>query len=307
MLRKLASLWFIALLFVAVQSVFAQSQTSTQPSPDAIKAAELFQNQKWAEAVVALDALTKAEPQNGMAWYRLGASLNALNKHADAISPLQRAVEILQGPMAKYLLGVTYARLNDKDKAFASLSQAADAGFAQLNRVQTDPGLASLREDPRYEKLLESIRRAGRPCEFSEKARQLDFWLGVWDVQVNGQSVGTNVIERSEDGCIIQENWQGQSGITGKSINFYNPRLGVWRQTYVGSNMAIWEMSGEYKGGAMHYHGQVFSPNGVVLTRVTLSNLEPGRIRHTQEDSSDGGKTWSNVWDSIYLRKTKVQ
>ena len=299
-------LFVVSVLALAAQPFVAQSQSSGQPSPAALKAAELFQNQKWTEAVAAYKALTEAEPGNGNAWYRLGASLSALNQHQEAVGPLQKAAEILRGPAAAYLLGATYAQLNEKEKAFASLSQAAAAGFAQLNRLKSDPSLASLRSDPRYEKLVEDVRRTLTPCEFSEKAKEFDFWLGEWDVQVNGQSIGTNVIQRTEDGCIIQENWKGQAGITGKSLNFYNPVLGVWRQTYIGNNLAIWEMSGEYKDKAMRYSGQMFAGNATVMTRVTFYNLEPGRLRHTQENSTDEGKTWTTVWDAMYLRKSKA-
>lgn len=293
------------LLLASVQILHAQNQPATpgQLSPANIEAGKLFQSQKWVEAVAAYEAITKAEPGNGQAWYRLGASLSALNKHAEAVAPLVKAVEILKGPMAMYMLGSTYARLGEKEKALAALSEAAGAGFAQPARLQNDPSLAGLREDPRYQKIVETVGRTSRPCMFSEKAREFDFWVGEWDVQSNGTTVGTNVIQRIEEGCGILENWKGQGGLSGKGINFFNPTLGTWRQTYVSSNAVIWEMTGEYKDGAMRYTGQVFSPTGTKMTRVTFYNLEPGRVRHTEDHSTDGGKTWSNVWDVMYIRK----
>jgi hypothetical protein len=297
-------------LLVIIHPAIGQTQPTpapAQPSPAAIEAGKLFQSQKWPEALIAFEALTKTEPTNGMAWYRLGASLGNLNKHQEAVAPLKKAVEILQGPQAMYLLGSTYARLNDKDKAFESLTQAVTAGFAALLRLENDASLASLREDPRYQKLVESVRRKAFPCHSSEKARQLDFWVGEWDVQVNGQTIGTNVIQRLEEGCLILENWKGNGGLSGKSMNFFNPILGTWRQTYMSSNQMIWEMTGEYKDGALHYSGQVFTPGGIVMTRVTFFNLEAGRLRHTEDNSRDGGKTWNNVWDAIYVRKSTSQ
>lgn len=302
---KFGSVMFV--LLVTVHILHAQNQTppANPPSAAAVEAGKLFQSQQWAEAAAAYERLIKAEPGNGMAWFRLGASLSALKKYEQAIAPLQKAVELLRGPMANYLLGATYASLGDKDKAFASLSEATRTGFAQLNRLQNDPSLAALREDPRFSKLVEEVRRVSSPCLYSDKAKELDFWVGEWDVQVNGVTAGINVIQRIEDGCVIMENWKGQGGLTGKSMNFYNPALGKWRQTYVGSNASIWEMEGEYKEGAMRFSGQVFAPNGqAVMTRVIFYNLEPGRLRHTAENSSDQGKTWTTVWDAIYVRKT---
>ena len=310
MLRKIfGNPGFVIVFVMAVQPLFAQNQTpnqsASQPSPAAVAAGKLFQEQKWSEAAAAYEALTKAEPQNGQAWYRLGASLNSLNQHEKAVAPLQKAVEILRGPVAMYTLGSTYAQLNDKEKAFTTLSQAVGAGFGQANRLQNDPNLASLRNDPRFAKLVEDVRRNSKPCEFSEKARAFDFWIGEWDVQLNGQTVGVNVITKSEDGCSIHEHWTNNGGNGGRSINFYNATLGIWRQSYIGSNMAVWEMSGEVKDGKMQYTGQVFSSSGTVMTKVNIWPIGPDRLRHTQDDSSDGGKTWTNVWDSTYVRRAK--
>src|SRR6185436_1640740 len=194
MLMRIFRIGRIALvLFAGVQLLHAQTPAPNQPSPAAIAAAKLFQDQKWDESVAAYQALTKAEPENGQAWYRLGASLAALNKHAEAVAPLEKAVEILKGPMAMYTLATTYARLNNKETALALLTDAANAGFGQLTRLENDPSLASLRSDPRYSRVVETVRRTRFPCMTSEKARQFDFWVGEWDVQLNGVSAGTNV------------------------------------------------------------------------------------------------------------------
>ena len=305
----IASLLLVTIQTVAAQTTPTANQTANtnQPSPAAVVANTLFQNQKWDEAVVAFEALTKAEPTNGMAWYRYGAVLTNLNRYADAIKPLQKAVEILRGPQAFYMLGSTYARLNDKEKAFENLNAAAAAGFAALVRLQNDTNLSSLKDDARFQKLVEAVRNTAYPCQASAKSHEFDFWVGEWDVQIAGQTVGTNIIQRLEEGCLIQENWTGTNGGSGKSMNFFNPTTGRWRQTYIGANQTIWEMTGEYRDGAMRYDGQVFSPRGTVLTRVTFYNLEPNRLRHTEDNSSDGGKTWTNVWDAIYVRKATSQ
>src|SRR5436190_10784977 len=180
-------------LLVLIQPVRAQTATpAAPPSAAAVEANKLFQSQKWSEAVVAYEALTKAEPTNGIAWYRWGLSLNNLNKPKEAVPVLEKAVEFLRGPQAMYLLGSTYAKLNEKDKAFESLSQAATVGFAQLVRLQNDPSLSNLRDDARYVKLVEDVRRTAYPCLASEKAKQLNFWVGEWELQINGQSVGTS-------------------------------------------------------------------------------------------------------------------
>ena len=298
-------LLLLCLLLIEPETI-AQTQPPP-PSPAAQSANALWQAQKWEEAAKAYESLTRNEPGNGQAWFRLGSSLMSLENFESAVAPLGKAAEILKGPQAYYALGAAYARTGNRAKSFESLRRAAETGFAQFERMKNDVHLAGLRDDAQFGSVMEAVERNARPCQFSPQARQLDFWVGHWDVQLNGQSAGTNVIERLEEGCLIMENWSGRAGLTGRSMNFFNPVTNKWRQTYIGSNEAIWEMSGEYKHGVMLYEGEMFAPGSApVMVRVKFYNLSPDRVRHTEDDSTDGGKTWTNVWDAIYVRKKEA-
>lgn len=299
--RKIVTHTLTIMAFVLLGNlVFVQGQG---PSPKTQEANKLWQDQKWIEAAKAYEGLTRTEPNNGQAWFRLGSSLASLNKFSEAIRPLERATEILGRPVVYYTLGSIYAKLNNKEKAFDNLTKAAGAGFPNINQVKNDPNLAEIRSDSRFKAVYEAIEKNARPCKYSAEAKQFDFWIGEWDVTVNGQIVGTNVIQQLEEGCLIMENWSGNGGSTGKSMNFYNPFTKKWRQTYMSNGQVVWEMAGEYKDGAMRYDGEINSPAGRVLTRVILYNQSPDKIRHTQDDSRDNGKTWTNVWDSVYVRR----
>jgi tetratricopeptide (TPR) repeat protein len=304
-MMKMTDVFLLLLLLLIDPRAFPQTQ---QPSAAAAQTANaLWQAQKWEEAAKAYESLTRSEPNNGQAWFRLGSSLMSLQNFDAAVAPLAKAAEILQGPQAYYALGAAYAGTGDKAKSFESLRRAAETGFAQFERMKNDPHLAGLRDDAQFGSVMEAVERNARPCKFSPAAKQLDFWVGHWDVQVSGQSVGTNVIERLEEGCLIMENWSGRGGSTGRSMNFFNPATNKWRQTYIGNNEVIWEMSGEYKDGVMFYAGEMFPPRGApVMVRVKFYNLSPDRVRHTQDNSTDGGKTWTNVWDATYVRKKEA-
>jgi hypothetical protein len=43
-----------------------------------------------------------------------------------------------------------------------------------------------LKDDPRYNEVLAAIDRNARPCEHDPKYREVDFWLGEWDVRPAG-------------------------------------------------------------------------------------------------------------------------
>ncbi len=59
-------------------------------------------------------------------------------------------------PRAAYNLARVYASFDEKDQAFTWLAKALQLGFDDLDFVKTDPVLAGLRTDPRFEQVLEA-------------------------------------------------------------------------------------------------------------------------------------------------------
>jgi len=282
----------------------------TQAADSAMSEAEaLFQARKFNEAARAFTMLTKAEPANGRAWLRLGGSLHALGQFEQAVAALQRAVEILRGPIAMYNLACSYARLGDKDKAFEWLTGALNAGFPQPALLQTDEDLAALRTDARFKETLSLGERLTKPCLYTAENRYFDFWVGEWDVQTGGQQAGTNSVQMILDGCVVFENWTGARGGTGKSFNFYNAATRKWQQTWVDSVGKVAELSGTYKDGKMQFSGETVQADGTkVLQRLTFFNLSAEqRVRQLWEQSTDNGKTWTIAFDGLYIRKKAAQ
>ena len=111
---------------------------------------------------------------------------------------------------------------------------ALAVSFFQAALAQTQNNTASPAKPP-------------KTCSMPEH-RQFDFWIGDWDVQVSGQPAGTNTIQLILDGCVLQENWTGSKGGTGKSFNFYDSAKGKWQQTWVDNTGqcagALWRIQG---------------------------------------------------------------
>lgn len=290
-----------------ILDVTAKSIQTPPPSKAMQEADTLFQAQKWTEAARAYEAITKEAPGNGRAWLRLGISFHRSFGYEKAIEAYQKALDKVQPQgktIAMYNLAAAYAKLNDKEKAIEWLTRLAAAGLgAAAGQLKSDEDFASLREDSRFKEVLLTADKLTRPCMYSAKSRELDFWVGEWDVTINGQKVGSSSVKPIEDGCVILEAWSGGGGQTGKSMNFYNPVSAKWRQTYVGNTLGIWEMSGEYRDGAMRFEGELYTaPASKVITRMTFFNLGPDKVRQLGENSADEGKTWTSVWDAIYTR-----
>lgn len=150
---------------------------------------------------------------------------------------------------------------------------------------------------------------AGRPkspCMSSAEARQFDFWVGEWDAYgPQGRKGGTSVIERIANGCGILENWTNATdGGSGKSINFYDPRAGKWFQYWIGADGNPHRFSGTYKDGALRFEGEPYAQNGKkFITRLTFFDVDANTVRQLSEQSDDGGKTWSTVYDFKYVRR----
>jgi len=145
---------------------------------------------------------------------------------------------------------------------------------------------------------------AAKPCGAKPEYRQFDFWIGEWDVEAGGKPAGTNSVRLILGDCVIFENWKGAGGMTGKSFNIYNAAIGKWQQTWVDSSGNALEFYGEFKDGAMRLVGEKPGPNGVkIINKLTFFPLEGGRVRQLWESSEDQGRTWSAVFDGLYIRK----
>ncbi|MEX0892129.1 MAG: hypothetical protein WEB88_08155 [Gemmatimonadota bacterium] len=135
--------------------------------------------------------------------------------------------------------------------------------------------------------------------------RQLDFWLGSWEVRDSADELlGHNVITRVSGGCALLENWSGAAGGSGVSINTYDASLGRWSQRWVGAGATLW-LEGGMDGGAMVLAGTAprATPRGSVLDRITWTPLPDGRVRQVWDISSDDGGTWVRSFAGYYVRR----
>jgi len=165
--------------------------------------------------------------------------------------------------------------------------------------------------------------------------RQLDFWVGEWDVVFNpdtrpanapppvpskpsggggpqpGRKPATNIIEKAHDGCVIIENWNDGQGGSGQSFNLYDRVTQRWRQTWVDNRGGLHEYWGGLKDGNMVYVGEVSVGPAVRFAgrrtmRVTFTPLGPDRLRQFAESLNSDG-TWTVNYDFIYTRRGKTQ
>ena len=145
-------------------------------------------------------------------------------------------------------------------------------------------------------------------CRTTPEFRQLDFWIGTWDVvhPERGDTLGVNVIEPMLNDCALMENWTSARGGTGKSLNFYDPQRRTWRQVWVDAYGSVLDYrNGEFRDDAMHFTGITLSPAGdTTLQKLIFERVAADTVRQIFESSTDGGTTWSRDWVGIYLRRS---
>jgi hypothetical protein len=140
-------------------------------------------------------------------------------------------------------------------------------------------------------------------CPASEH-RQFEFWVGNWNVTVQGHQAGTNEVTLEESGCVIHEHWIGAGGGTGQSFNFYDRAIGQWHQFWVDNQGNYLHLTGRYGDGRLVLTGTAPGPNGApAMQRLTFFNNPDGTVRQLWESSNDEGKTWQVAFDGLYRKR----
>lgn len=95
----------------------------------------------------------------GPARFQRGLCLLRLAKYTLAIEDFTECVKRGTSPGASlYNIACAHALVGDREEALDWLGRAVLAGFDQATHARTDPDLASIRDDPRFEGILQSER-----------------------------------------------------------------------------------------------------------------------------------------------------
>lgn len=139
----------------------------------------------------------------------------------------------------------------------------------------------------------------------SAQHRQFDFWLGRWEVTgPAGKLAGRSRIESILGGCVLLENWDSPSGVSGKSFNIFNATTDRWEQFWVDNSGSRLHLSGGMQEGSMVLQGvqeKADAATGITQReRITWTPKADGSVRQHWETSTDDGKTWQTSFDGLY-------
>jgi len=117
------------------------------------------QQKRYVEAVQYLTKAIENGARFGGAYVQLATAQIALNRYLDAVKTYESAMNIGAFPKATsyYNIACVYSLGKQPEKAFEWLNKAIDEGFTNRQTFETDADLASIRSDPRFQKMLERL------------------------------------------------------------------------------------------------------------------------------------------------------
>jgi len=142
---------------VAAQAVSTQQNSTTANFVELLRLAETKSAAKqWDEAASLWEQIVQANPVQVRFWSNLANTLYQAKNYRKAIPAYEKVLELRGGfpSNAAYNIACCYALLGEKEPAFKWLETSFDLGFRDLGNSQTDTDLQSLRDDPRYQKLV---------------------------------------------------------------------------------------------------------------------------------------------------------
>ncbi|MBI5867534.1 MAG: protein kinase [candidate division Zixibacteria bacterium] len=109
-------------------------------------------------ASVAVEKHLEMNPDDARAVTMGAVSLCRLGQQAKGLEWAERALAIdADDAGVRYNVACLYALEGEKERAFGALESAIKAGFANVHWIENDPDLASLRDDPRLQELLDKL------------------------------------------------------------------------------------------------------------------------------------------------------
>ncbi len=141
-----------------------------------------------------------------------------------------------------------------------------------------------------------------------DECHQLDFWIGEWKVEWENSDgtkrEGTNTINSILNGCVIQENFDGNPGVgfKGKSFSVYNHTKKIWQQTWVDTEGNYMVFTGSKEDEKMTLSRKIMYEGNEIIQRMVFYNIKEDSFDWNWEASNDNGKNWKLNWKLHYTK-----
>jgi tetratricopeptide (TPR) repeat protein len=106
------------------------------------------------------ETFLRSRPQAVEAIFELGGAYTKRGLYSKGLEMDLRLVRLEpDNPTFNYNLACSYSLLHDVDRSLESLQRAIHLGFDEVDQMRKDADLENVRRDPRFAKLVGSLRR----------------------------------------------------------------------------------------------------------------------------------------------------
>lgn len=292
-------------LLCLLGAAIGASAQQDEPAPLAHPADLAFEQGRWEDAIAGFRELLAEYPEDRMSLLRIAQAERQLGRHEAALETLEAArAALAPEAMIEVERALNLAALGRHAEALDALEIADHVGTRAREMIEQTPALEPLRGDPRFERIVQSVRARVHPCRGLPEASQFDFWLGRWEVRdIDGTLIGYDTITKRDGDCSILEQWERISGSTGTSLSFFVPSRGQWRHVWTGSGGTVVELAGGLtEAGEMRMEGtlEYVEPEQVVAFRATWTPLADGRVRQRMEQFDLVAQGWVVWFDGVF-------
>jgi hypothetical protein len=142
-----------------------------------------------------------------------------------------------------------------------------------------------------------------------DEYRQLDFWIGDWDVYETtppqGPAVARARVEPVAQGCAIRERYEQADGLIGESLLSYDSVRKAWQQTWITNRGAFMAIAGNLADGRLVLEGDVHLKDGSTVKQRITWQQQDGAVRESAALSKDGGKSWAPAFDLVFRKRAR--
>jgi hypothetical protein len=140
----------------------------------------------------------------------------------------------------------------------------------------------------------------------SPESRQLDFWVGEWDLTYTAggkEAKSRNRITKVLDGCAILEEFTGAPGtrLDGRSYSTYDRASKRWKQTWVDNTASYLDFDGATVEGNMAFVRSFTKDGKTTHQRMVFRDVKPDSLTWLWQSSPDGS-AWATQWEIKYIR-----
>ncbi len=272
---------------------------------------DAFQANDFDRAVRAFKACHEKDNKEPTVLFMLGYSLTSNQAYDEAIPYLKAAIQAKYKSVgnAYFQLARCYAAKGALQNAFTQLSQAADAGFPAVGRLDSSE-FDVVRNSTEFISIQEKIKANAFPCLKNKENARFDFWVGEWEVYLKGKLIAKSTIRKAEGGCAILEDYQVLNGsYSGHSISYYNDREKRWNQYWVGSagDKSEYYETENYEDALQFLTKGVDAKGDVAWTKMSYNQVDENTVVQKLMVSKDEGVTWNAGFSGTYKRKKYVK